>query len=106
MDERESRLPMWTKELLADLRKRVACGNEPLIKEITRLRPKVELLSARNGALMELLECAARGGSIASCDIINIIQGYSLELVKEVVEVETRPADRTPEGGPDADFGV
>lgn len=58
-DERENRLPQWAKQLIADLRRKVQQCNEPMIAEIAKLRPQVELLKARNEALTELLDCAA-----------------------------------------------
>lgn len=80
MDEREKKLPSWAQQIIADLRKRVQYGTEPLIAELAKLRPQVELLKAREGALTELLNCAARGGHKTSQDIIEIIESYGLVL--------------------------
>lgn len=83
MDERENKLPAWAKQTIADLRLRVANNAEPLARELVNLRPRVELLNARNGALMELLECAAKGGHITSQAIVETLRGYTLELIRE-----------------------
>jgi hypothetical protein len=83
MDPREEKLPRWAKELIADLRKRVQYGNEPLLREISQLRPQVELLKRRNEALTELLGCAARGEHKYAIEIMGIIQAYNLTLTKE-----------------------
>lgn len=82
MDEREVRLPAWAQQLIADLRKKVQYGNEPLMKELAKLRPQVELLMARNGALTELLECAAMGGHKTAQEIVKIIEAYDMTLTK------------------------
>lgn len=82
MDPRESNLPKWAQELIADLRRRVQYGNEPVIAEIAKLRPQVETFKARNDGLTELLACAAKGGHVTSIDITNILDGYELELRK------------------------
>jgi hypothetical protein len=81
-DEREARLATWARELIADLRKRVQYATEPLAAEVAKLRPQVALLKARNDALTELLECAAKGGHKAAWEIVQIIEGYDLTLTK------------------------
>lgn len=83
MDEREKNLPKWAQELITDLRKRVEYSTEPLTRELAEIRPRVRLLETRNGALLELLECAAKGGHINSQTVISVIQGYGMELIKE-----------------------
>lgn len=83
MDEREAKLPQWTQDLIASLRERLSIQNEPLIREVAKLRPQVELLKARNEALTELLDCAARGGHKTAQEIMEIIQAYGLELNKK-----------------------
>ncbi len=77
-DRREAALPKWVKELIDDLRKRVQFATEPMVKELARLRPQVELLKTRNEALTELLECAARGGHKTAQEIMEIIRAYDL----------------------------
>lgn len=82
-DERIAKLPTWARELIADLRRRVEYGNEPLLAEVARSRPRIEKLERENGALRELLDCAARGGHKEAAEIVEVIRGYGLELVKE-----------------------
>ena len=55
----------------------------PPTVEIAKLRPQVALLKARNEALTELLECAARGGHKTASEIVDIIHGYDLTLTKK-----------------------
>ena len=55
-------------------------ATEPMIKELSTLRPNIELLKARNEALIDLLQCAARGGHKTAQDIVEIIEGYDLVL--------------------------
>jgi hypothetical protein len=69
-DEREKNLPKWAQETIARYRKDL-------------LRPKVELLQVRYAALMELLECAAKGGHLGAKEIVSVLSGYGLEMVKE-----------------------
>ena len=80
MDEREARLPAWARELIADLRKKVQYGNEPLIKELSILRPKVERLERINGAMTDLLRCAASGDHKGAVEIVAILESYSLTV--------------------------
>lgn len=77
MDPREVTLPKWAQQTINDLRKRVQSGNEPLLKEVSQLRPQVAHLRAKNDALNELLQMAAKGGHVAALDIINVIQDYA-----------------------------
>ena len=81
-DDREEKLPQWARQLIADLRKRLEANREPLLAELTKLRPQVALLKARNEALTELLECAAIGMHKTSQEIIAIIQAYDLTLTE------------------------
>ncbi len=83
VDSREEKLPVWAKQLIADLRRRIEAQGEPLVRELARLRPQVDLLKARNEALTELLECAARGGHKTAEEIMEIIRSYSLTLTPE-----------------------
>ncbi len=76
-DSREEKLPSWARQLIADLRKRVQYGNEPLIKEIATLRPLHKKLKAENDALKELLRAAAKGGHLTAQDIIAVIEEYA-----------------------------
>ncbi len=80
MDEQEAKLPVWARDLIADLHRRIQYYREPAIKDLTRLRLQVELLTAHNGALIELLQCASRGGHMASQEIVNVLEGYDLSL--------------------------
>ena len=83
MSDRESKLPQWVQSLLADLRSRLEKQNEPLMQELTFLRPKVELLKSKNEAMQELLECAAKGGHTTAVEIVKIIEGYDIQLIKK-----------------------
>lgn len=82
VDERELKLPTWAQRLIASLRDRLSIANEPLINELAKLRPQVELLKRKNEALTELLDCAARGGHPTAQDIMDIIRQYDLTLTK------------------------
>ncbi len=77
MDERENKLPVWAKETLANLRRQVQRGNEPLIKECATLRPLVVKLRAENDALKDLLAAAAKGGHLTAQQIIGVIEEYA-----------------------------
>jgi hypothetical protein len=77
---REAGLPKWAQQELQRLRDRVQYGNEPLLKEVVSLRPKVALLQAKNDALTELLACAAKGGHVTAQDIMEMLEGYDLVL--------------------------
>jgi hypothetical protein len=78
MDEREAKLPAWARELIANLRRAVQDKYGPLHRELDQLRPQVQRLTARNEALTELLECAARGGHATSQTIIDILKQYPI----------------------------
>jgi hypothetical protein len=78
----EASLPKWAQERLERFRSDLQKAREPLLKELGVLRPKVELLEARNAALVELLQAAARGGHLAAADIVRTLEGYELQLVK------------------------
>ncbi len=82
MDEREAKLPAWARETIANLRAKLEAATDPLVKELSQLRPRMELLKARNEALQELLECAAKGGHRSSQEIMDIIGQYDLTLTK------------------------
>ncbi len=83
MDPREIKLPMWAQELINTLRARLDISRDPLLTEVAKLRPQVELLKERNGALTELLQCAAKGGHTTSVEIMNIINEFDLVLAKK-----------------------
>jgi len=83
MDNREAKLPTWAKELLACLRKQIEQGQEPLVRELNRLRPQMELLRLREAAMTELLDCAAKGGHKSAQEIMDIIRAYNLTLTPE-----------------------
>lgn len=83
MDEREAKLPAWARNLILELRQRIDYWKDGPAKKIAELQKKNEQLESRNAAMTELLECAAKGGHMTATDIIGIIGGYSLELVKE-----------------------
>ena len=74
---------MWTQQLIADLRFRLKVSQEAMAREIAKLRPQVELLTARSEALTELLECAARGGHPTVAEIVKTIEAYDLQLVRK-----------------------
>lgn len=78
-DPREDRLPVWVRELLADLRRRLEAQPEPLTRELAKLRPEVARLKARNEALIELLECAARGGHQTAQQVVEVLEQYRLD---------------------------
>ena len=82
MDQREEKLPAWARQLIDSLRLRVESATEPLVREIARLRPRAELLEARNSALTELLDCAAKGGHKTAKEIMDILMAYELILKK------------------------
>ena len=82
MDPRESKLPVWVQQLIANLRLRIDNVCDPFVREITKLQPRLKLLEARNSALIELLECAARGGHKTAQEIMAIIGAYDLTLTK------------------------
>lgn len=81
--EREKKLPVWARDLIADLRRRIEVGREPLINELAKLRPCVELLERRLGGTKELLECAAKGGHMTAQEIIEVLESYSLTLTED-----------------------
>jgi cell division protein FtsB len=83
IDEREKNLPKWAQELLNDTRKSAASANEALTRELAALRPRVKLLEAEKGAMMELLQAAARGEHKDAAAIIEVLDGYGLTLTKE-----------------------
>ena len=80
ISEREDNLPKWAQELISSLRQRIRAATDPLIKEISVLRPKVDLLKTKNEALTELLGCAASGNHKTAQEIIKIIRAYDLTL--------------------------
>lgn len=86
MDTREERLPVWTRELLADLRRKVMTATEPLYRELNQLRPRMEKLKRQNEALTELLDCAARGGHPTAVEIAKMIEAYGLNRNQEEVK--------------------
>lgn len=73
MDEREKNLPKWAQELIASLRRRVESGNEPLLREVARLRPLNEKLKSENEAYREFLDCAARGKHMTAQAIVDVL---------------------------------
>lgn len=79
-DEREASLPKWAQELIRSLRLRIQVATEPLVAELARLRPRMELLKARWEAMTELLECAARGGHKTAEEIVRTLESYDLTL--------------------------
>lgn len=83
MDEREKNIPRWAQELIGNLRTQLRANAEPLVREIAKLRPINEQLKAENEAYRELLDCAARGKHMTAEAIINLLEGYSLILVKD-----------------------
>ncbi len=83
MDEREAKLPKWARDELVRLRSCIESKNEPLVREINQIRPRLELLESKLGAMKELLECASRGGHLTAKDIVAVLEGFSLQLVKE-----------------------
>jgi hypothetical protein len=76
-DPREEKLPAWARGLLKELRHRAQCDSETLLKEVSELRPTVAKLRARNEALSELLQMAAKGGHVTSQEIVSIIEEYA-----------------------------
>lgn len=80
MDPREANLPRWAQEMIKKLRDRLDISRDPLVTEVAKLRPQVELLKTRNEALIELLECAARGQHKTAAEIMEIIRAYNLTL--------------------------
>ena len=78
-DEREAKLPAWARDTLSRLRNTLAARDSPLSRELDTLRPRVKLLTARNEALTELLECAARGGHTTAAEIVQVIEQYDFK---------------------------
>jgi hypothetical protein len=76
-DEREARLPAWVRELLGHLRREVATGRDPLLRELSVLRPQLDKVRAINEALTELLQCAAKGGHMTAGEIVAVIESYT-----------------------------
>lgn len=85
MDEREFRLPAWARQLITDLRRQVNDAVEPMIREVAKLRSQAELNRVRYEAMLELLDCAARGGHRTSQEIMDIIGSHDLMLVPKGV---------------------
>ena len=83
MDPREKSLPKWAQEIINDLRRRINVACEPLIRELNKLRPLAEVHAARYGAMIELLQCAAKGGHATANEIVNIIEEFDLVLKKK-----------------------
>lgn len=79
-EDREKTLPKWAQEIIAELRHRLKTDSEQAIKELNRLRPRVEFLEAKNNGLMELLGCAAKGGHMTAQEICSLLDGYELQL--------------------------
>ena len=88
-DPREEKLPVWTRDLLADLRKQVATAKEPLARELAGLRPRFVRLVSENEAHKELLECAARGGHKTAGEIMKIIEAYGFGQPDRIMEAES-----------------
>ncbi len=86
MDSREEKLPVWAKDLLADMRRKIATATEPLLKELNTLRPRMEILKSRNEAMIELIECAAKGGHPTSIEIAKMIEAYGLDKSEATAE--------------------
>lgn len=77
MDQREQNLPFWAQKLITELRERIATSNQPLIKELAKLRPQVAALTAKNDALRELLGMAALCGHATASEIMAVIDAYA-----------------------------
>lgn len=92
VDDREEKLPAWARGVIADLRTRVVHQCEPLIRELAILRPRMDALKNRNEALIELLDCAARGGHKTAQEIVKVIECYGL--------LATQPHPELTEGEP------
>lgn len=101
MDPREEKLPQWAQQLIKGLRERADIAREPLVREVAKLRPQVELLRRRNEALTELLECAAKGGHPTAQEIIAIIGDCDLILRQGAnnAEVQGQAEETSPAGG-------
>lgn len=82
-DEREAKLPLWARELIANLRFRIQVGNEPLLAEVAKSRPRLELLERKCAGLEELIRCAASGGHLNAEKIVEVLESYSITLTKE-----------------------
>ncbi len=81
MDEREAKLPLWARETIANLRRQLQIKPDTQ-DTINKLRLQLELMKAKNEAMTELIECAARGGHKQSVEIMDIIGNYDLTLTK------------------------
>jgi len=82
MDARESKLPQWARAELARLRTQVKAGNEPLLAEVAKSRPRIELLKRQVDAMTELLTAAAKGGSKTAAEIVDVLESYGLTVTE------------------------
>jgi hypothetical protein len=78
-EEKIAKLPAWARELIRDLRTR----NEPAAEEIAQLRRKVESLQRDNrrkqdriDAMVEMFQCAAKGGSEVAVAVARIVEDF------------------------------
>lgn len=79
-DRREAALPKWVRDLIDNLRKQLADGREPLVKQLNKLERDVKLYRSRAEAITELLECAAQGKHITASTVVEILGTYDLVL--------------------------
>lgn len=86
MESKIAKLPAWARDYIKQLQSNLQQRTEAMVRELAKLRPEVEVLRARNGALTELLHCAAKGGHVGAADIINAIKGHDLVLTKSFEE--------------------
>ncbi len=78
MDPREQNLPKWAQEMLKNLREKLDTATEPLRSRVAVLEARNHKLKSRNEALIELLECAAKGGHETAVEICKMIEVYEL----------------------------
>ena len=71
-DQREDKLPVWARELLANLRQQLEAER----RKVKGLEHESKVYYARNEALNELLDCAAKGGHKTAQTIVDMIKVY------------------------------
>lgn len=79
--EKVAKLPVWAQELI----KCLETANGPLLAEAARYRKEAEFAKTRmnnyasaNQALMEILQCAKKGGSDFASQVVSVLEGYEI----------------------------
>ncbi len=81
LQEKIARLPVWAREYI----KRLQIAKEPLVEECVKARRDKEVFerqakkySAANEALIQLLRCAAKGGSDWARVVVSTLEDYEI----------------------------